>query len=176
MVVTAVAFDSQMKTALQQFIEMYFDGNQHLINVVPASGGAPVPTFISFPPASTTFNRPILDRPLPGDVSQINFQQLPSPPQEFRGRNLRRIVDYQVLGITNDPSGKTQDQVSECLGIIFTNCRDILAQSKIRVQRVGNPVAIPDAEHEYGVVQRVVRFLVELPGGAANWNEQSISP
>jgi hypothetical protein len=160
MVVTAVAFDSKMKTALQQFVEMYFDGTQHNI----------ASTMISFPAASATFNRPILDRPLPGNVPNINFQQLPSAPQCFYGDDLIRIVDYQVLGITNDPSGKTQDQVSDCLGTVFSQCRDILAQSGIRVDRVGEPVAIPDSLHEYGVVQRVIRFRVELVRGAANWN------
>ena len=159
-VVTAVAFDSTMKTALAQFVEMYFDGNQHNI----------ASTMVSFPVASTSFNRPILDRPFIDNQAWINFQQLPSPPQEFRQSNLRRKVDYQVLVLTNDPSGQFQDWVSECLAVIFTQCRDVLAQSGIRVERVGEPLAIPDSTHEYGVTQRVLRFLVELPGGAANWN------
>ena len=162
-VVTAVAFDSTMKTALAQFIEMYFDGTAHNI----------ASTMVSFPLASTTFNRPILDRPLEDNVARINFQQLPSIPQDFRGMNLMRKVDYQVLIITNDPSGKFQDQVSECLGIIFTQCRDILAQSGIRVERVGEPVAMTDPDHEYGVTQRVLRLLVVLPGAARNWNWSS---
>lgn len=158
-VVTAVAFDSTMKTALNQFIEMYFDGNQHNI----------ASTMVSFPVASTSFNRPILDRPLEDNVAQINFQQLPSPQQDFRQNNLLRKVEYAVLVITNDPSGKFQDWASECLGVIFTQCRDVLAKSGIRVERVGEPLAIPDSTHEYGVTQRMLRFLVELPGGAANW-------
>ena len=162
-VVTAVAFDSTLKTALQQFIEMYFDGQQHNI----------ASTMVSFPLASTSFNRPILDRPLEDNVAQINFQQLPTLPQDFRGMNLMRKVEYQVLIITNDPSGKFQDQASECLGIIFTQCRDILAQSGIRVERVGEPVAMPDHTHEYGVTQRMLRFLIVLPGGARNWNWSS---
>jgi hypothetical protein len=160
MVVTAVAFDSTFKTAMQQFIEMYFDGGTHLI----------ASTLVSFPCVSSTFNRPILDRPLEDNVARINFQQLPSPPQEFRQNNLRQKVEYQILVITNDPSGKFQDWASDCLGVIFTQCRDILAQSGIKVERVGNPVAWADPSHEYGVVQRVVGFLVELPGAARNWN------
>ena len=157
-VVTAVQFDSTMKTALQQFVEMYFDGNQHMI----------ASTMVSFPACSTTFNRPILDRPMPFPV--INFQQMPSPPQDFRANMLMRKLDYQLLAITNDPSGQLQDQISQCLGIIFSQCRDVLAVSGIQVQRVGEPIAIPDAEHQYGVTQRVIRFLVVLTTGADNWN------
>lgn len=167
-VVTAVAFDSTLKTALQQFIEMYFDGGTHTIMTQDASGNL-VPTAISFPAASASFNRPIVDRPL--TIPRINFQPLPSPPQDFRGKNLRKKLDYAVTAITNDPSGWTQDRISQCLGIVFTQCRDVLAQSKIRVERVGEPVSLPDHEHEYGVTQRVMRFLVELPGGAVNWQE-----
>jgi hypothetical protein len=158
-VVTAVQFDSTMKTALQQFIEMYFDGGTHEI----------ASTMVSFPVASTTFNRPILDRPLDVPVV-INFQQLPSAPQKFLGRNLMRRVDYQVLVICNDPSGQTQDWASDCLGVIFSQCRDVLAVSGIRVERVGEPLAWADPAHEYGLTQRVVRFLVVLTGGAGNWN------
>ena len=159
-VVTAVSFDANMKTALQQFIETYFDGGTHLI----------ASTLVSFPLASATFNRPILDRPLQDNVATINFQQLPSPPQEFRGMNLRKKVDYQILVITNDPSGQFQDWASDCLAVIFTQCRDVLATSGIRVETVGAPVAWSDPAHEYGVTQRVVRFLVELPGANRNWN------
>jgi hypothetical protein len=159
-VVTAVAFDSTFKTALQQFIEMYFDGGTHVI----------ASALVSFPLASATFNRPILDRPLQNNVATINFQQLPSPAQEFRGTNLRKKVDYQILVITNDPSGRFQDWASDCLGVILSQCRDVLAQSGIKVETVGEPVAWADPSHEYGVVQRVVRFLVELPGANRNWN------
>lgn len=159
MVVTAVQFDATMKTALQQFVETYFDGGTHLI----------ASTLVSFPLASTTFNRPILDRQLEDNVAHINFQQLPSQPQQFRGTNLRKKVDYQILVITNDSSGKFQDWASDCLGVIFSQCRDVLATSGIRIETVGEPVAWADPSHEYGVTQRVVRFLVELPGANRNW-------
>jgi hypothetical protein len=162
-VVTAVAFDATMKTALQQFIEMYFDGGDHNI----------ASTMVSFPVASTTFNRPLLDRPFTDDVVRINFQQLPSPAQSFNSRALIRKLDYQILSITNDPSGQLQDWASDCLGLIFSQCRDILAQSGIQVDRVGAPVSLPDTEHEFGVTQRMVRFRVVLERGAANWSETS---
>jgi len=157
--VNAFTFDSGMKLAFEQFISGYFNGGTYTINGQP----------LSFPVAKPLFIRPQLHRPLM--VPLIVFLPLPSPDQQFRGINLRRILNYQVQAITNDPEGASQDKISQLLGVLFSECRDVLAQSGVRIQRVGEPIPIPDAAREYGVTQRIIRVLVELVGGAASWQQ-----
>ena len=154
-VIRTTTFEADMRLALNQFIGMYFDGNAHLI----------AGTAVTFPAVKVTFGRPLVARPL--TPTQIVFTPLPSPNQDFRASHVMRKLNYQVLAIAADASGKTQAKISTLLGVIFSQCRDVLAASGIRTQQVGEPIFIADNIHEYGVSQRIVRFMVDLTAGAA---------
>lgn len=145
-------FETDVKREWFAFLSGYFDGSGHAI-----AGETTV-----FPQCDVTFEREHLPRPLARP--RINISFMPSPKQRLVSRNVTKFVVFQVIVYTTGENKEEHDKISGLLSLIFKECRDELAVSKMRITEIGNAIEFIDQKHIYFITSRLVTVRVAFNG------------
>lgn len=137
-------FDANVKTALLQFIQTYFDGAAHTIGAQS----------ITFPSVDVRFGQQRIGRDMTKPVVVMSFTgghagKRASDPSDI-------VLSVYAIDNGGPNSTTTKHQVSALLRLVFTGCAAELAKAKLRVRKVTGAVDIPDSDNQYNVTQRMV--------------------
>jgi len=146
-----------MREELITFLRAYFDGTEH------AFGGEAV----EFPDCSVMLDRPQFDVSLGKPVIFLDTLEPRSLDRKASTAGMRQRFDipmrFAVYTSDSKKSWKVNDQIQDCLGVVFNGAPAELGSVGIKTRAVGGPVKIHlDASQEWQVSYRIVTFRVAL--------------
>ena len=149
--------NASMREELLEFLGAYFDGTDH------AFGGESV----EFPDCTVTLDRPQFDKTLSKPSIFLDTLEPRSLDRKASAAGMRQRFDIpmRIAVYTSDSkkSWKVNDQIQDCIGVVFNGAPAELGAEGIKTRAVGGPVKIHlDASQEWQVSYRTVTFRVAL--------------